>query len=41
MHRLGEFEAGLTLQQEGVKRWYETGAALHTTHCEVILAEAV
>jgi hypothetical protein len=40
MHRFNEFETGLNLQQEGVRRWYETGAALHTTHCEVILAES-
>jgi class 3 adenylate cyclase/predicted ATPase len=40
IHWLGEFEAGLNLQQEGVRRWYETGAALHTTHCEVSLAES-
>jgi len=37
--RLGELEAGLNLQQAGVTRWYETGAVLHTTHCELILAE--
>ena len=40
MFRLGELEAGLKLQQEGVKRWYDTGAVLHTTHCEIILAES-
>jgi hypothetical protein len=40
MHRLGEFAAGMSIQQEGVRLWYETGAALHTTHCEVILAES-
>ena len=39
MFRLGEREAGLKLQQEGVKRWYDTGAVLHTTQCEIILAE--
>jgi class 3 adenylate cyclase len=38
--RLGEREAGLKLQQEGVKRWYDTGAVLHTTQCEIILAES-
>ena len=37
MHRLGEFAAGLNLQRQGVRRWNETGATLHTTHCEVIL----
>ncbi|HEX3414020.1 MAG TPA: AAA family ATPase, partial [Stellaceae bacterium] len=37
--QLGEREAGLKLQQEGVKRWYDTGAVLHTTQCEIILAE--
>jgi hypothetical protein len=26
--------------QQGVRRWYETGAALHTTHCEICLAES-
>jgi hypothetical protein len=40
MFRLGEREAGLRLQQEGIQRWYETGAALHTTQCEIILAES-
>jgi class 3 adenylate cyclase len=40
LHCFGEIEAGMNLQQEGVKRWYETGAALHTTHCEVILSES-
>jgi predicted ATPase len=41
MHRLGDFAAGLDLQQTGVRRWYETGAVLHTTHCEVSLAECL
>jgi predicted ATPase len=40
MFRLGDHEAGLKLQREGVQRWYETGAALHTTQCEIILAES-
>jgi class 3 adenylate cyclase/tetratricopeptide (TPR) repeat protein len=39
IHRLGDFEAGLNLLQCGVRRWYETGAALHSTHCEMCLAE--
>ena len=40
MHRLGDREAGLNLQRDGVKRWYETGAKLHTTHCEIGLADS-
>jgi hypothetical protein len=40
MHRLGDSEAGLKLQQQGAKRWYDTGATLHTTHREVILADS-
>jgi hypothetical protein len=39
IHRLGDSEAGLNLLRCGVRRWYETGAALHTTHCEMCLAE--
>src|SRR5262249_34518865 len=30
MHQLGDFAAGMELQLLGVKRWYETGAMLHT-----------
>jgi predicted ATPase len=41
MHRLGDFEAGLNLQQQGVRRWYDTGAMLHTTDCEVSLVESL
>jgi class 3 adenylate cyclase/predicted ATPase len=41
VHQLGDFSAGLDLQKIGVSRWYETGAALHTTHCEIILAESL
>jgi class 3 adenylate cyclase len=40
VHQLGDFEGGLNLLRQGVKRWYETGAALHTTHCEICLAES-
>jgi class 3 adenylate cyclase len=40
VHQLGDLEAGLSLQHEGTRRWYETGAKLHTTHCEVYLAES-
>ena len=40
MHRRGEFAAGLNLQRQGVRRWNETGATLHTTDCEVMLAES-
>jgi class 3 adenylate cyclase len=40
IHQLGDFESGLNLQRQGVRRWYETGAALHTTHCEISLAES-
>jgi predicted ATPase len=40
MHQLGDFEAGLSLLQQGVRRWYDTGAVIHTTHCEVMLTES-
>jgi adenylate cyclase len=40
VHQLGDFEAGLSLQHEGIRRWYETGAKLQTTHCEIYLAES-
>ena len=40
MHRLGDFAGGLHLQQQGARRWYDTGAMLHTTHCELILMES-
>ena len=39
MHRLGDLEAGLNLQRQGVRRWYDTGAMIHTTHCEVMLTD--
>jgi predicted ATPase len=38
--RLGERDTGMKLLREGIQRWYETGAALHTTHCEIMLAES-
>jgi tetratricopeptide (TPR) repeat protein len=41
LQQLGDFATGLNLQQLGVKRWYETGAMLHTTHCEIFLAESL
>jgi hypothetical protein len=40
MHQLGEIETGMKLQLQGVKRWNDTGAVLHTTHCEIALAES-
>ena len=40
IHQLGDFEGGLNLLRQGVRRWYETGAALHTTRCEICLAES-
>jgi len=40
IHQLGDFAAGLDLQKKGVRRWYDTGAMLHTTQCEVYLAES-
>ncbi|MGA7532300.1 MAG: hypothetical protein WBW27_10465, partial [Pseudolabrys sp.] len=40
IHQLGDFEGGLNLLRQGVRRWYETGAALHTTHGEICLAES-
>jgi predicted ATPase len=39
-HQLGDFVAGLNLQRQGIKRWTETGAMLHLTHCEVHLVES-
>ncbi len=41
MHRLGNFAEGLALQLQGVKRWSDSGAMLHLTHCEVLLAESL
>jgi class 3 adenylate cyclase/ABC-type transport system involved in cytochrome c biogenesis ATPase subunit len=41
LQQLGDFATGLNLQQLGVRRWYETGAMLHTTHCEIFLAESL
>ena len=40
IHQLGDFEGGLNLVRQGVRGWYETGAVLHTTHCEICLAES-
>ena len=40
IHALGDFEGGLSLLQQGVRRWKETGAVLHLTHWELSLAEA-
>ena len=37
IHQLGDFEGGLNLLRQGVRRWYETGATLHTTHCRDLL----
>jgi hypothetical protein len=39
IQQLGDFE-GLHLQRQGVSRWYETGAALHTTAFEISLADS-
>jgi class 3 adenylate cyclase/predicted ATPase len=41
MHQRGEFDEGMRLQLQGVRRWNGTGAMLHTTHCEVVLAESL
>jgi predicted ATPase len=40
MHSLGDFAAGMNLQMEGVRAWSDTGAMLHTTHCQLFLAES-
>jgi len=40
IHQLGDFEGGLILLRRGVRRWYKTGATLHTTHAEICLAES-
>ena len=40
IHQLGDFDSGLNLLREGVRRWYETGAALHTTSWEICLTES-
>ncbi|MFL5256876.1 MAG: hypothetical protein ACJ8AI_29080, partial [Rhodopila sp.] len=39
MHQLGDPDAGMKLMMQGVKRWKDTGAMLHVTHCEIILAK--
>jgi predicted ATPase len=39
MHQLGDYDAGMKLQLQGIRRWTDTGAMLHKTHCEVALAE--
>jgi class 3 adenylate cyclase len=39
MHQLGEIEAGMSLQLQGVKRWSDTGAMLHTTYHQIALTE--
>jgi hypothetical protein len=39
MHRLGDSDAGLSLQLQGMKRWYDTGATLHLTHCEIVITD--
>ena len=41
LQQLGDLATGLDLQQLGVRRWYETGAMLHATHCEISLAESL
>jgi predicted ATPase len=41
MHQLGNFDAGLNLQLQGMSRWTDTGARLHLTHCEVHLVESL
>jgi len=40
MHRAGELEAGIALEQQGANRWRRTGALLHITHCELTLADS-
>ena len=40
IYQLGDFEGGLDLLRQGVRRWYETGAVLHTTHAEICLADS-
>ena len=39
-HALGDFDGGLNLLLRGVRRWRETGAALHTTNCEICLVDS-
>jgi class 3 adenylate cyclase/tetratricopeptide (TPR) repeat protein len=41
MHRLGDFRAGFNLLMQGIKRWNDTGAKLHTTHYEMALADCL
>jgi hypothetical protein len=38
MHQQGAPDAGMTMQRQGVQRWMDTGARLHTTDCELQLA---
>jgi hypothetical protein len=40
IHQLGDFDSGLNLLREGVRRFYETGSVLHTTLCEISLVES-
>ena len=40
MHRLGDLDAGMELQLQGVKRWNDTGSKLHETYREVHLADS-
>ena len=39
-HALGDFDGGLNLLLRGVRRWRETGAARHTTNCEICLVDS-
>jgi hypothetical protein len=41
MHKLGQFDAGLNLQQQGVKRWAESAGMLHMSHCQLHIAESL
>jgi tetratricopeptide (TPR) repeat protein len=41
MHRLGSFAAGIDHLTEGIARWNDTGAKLHTTQCELALVDCL
>jgi hypothetical protein len=41
MHKLGQFDAGLNLQQQGLKRWTESAGMLHMSHCQLHIAESL
>jgi len=41
LHCLGYYKSGLNLLMQGIKRWNDTGAKLHKTHCELALVDCL